>query len=73
MTGQKMNYKASMESPEPIMPSQIPNIKIDYKGLIKYAEVAEKPVIALSDKEKNAYIVGSSMDGFRRKSATYSY
>ena len=32
-----MNYKASLNAPDPIMPSEIPNVHIDYEGLIAYA------------------------------------
>ena len=41
---------------EPIMPSQISNIKMDLQGLMKYAESKGKQVIELSDDEKAMFI-----------------
>lgn len=29
----KMDYKASMNAPDPVVPSQIPDVRIDYRGL----------------------------------------
>lgn len=72
MTVQKMNYRASVESLQPIMPSQIPDVQIDYHGLVKYAKEVGKSVADLSDKEKDAYIIGSTMSELR-KSAIYNY
>lgn len=51
-----MNYRASMDAQKPIMPSELPNIRIDYKGLVKYAKKKGVRVIELADSEKNRFI-----------------
>lgn len=71
MIGQKMNYRASLNAPKPIMPSQIPKVKIDYQGLIKYADTVGKSVIDLSDEEKNKFIRGGTMKEIREIRANY--
>lgn len=71
MNGQRMNYRASIDAPKPIMPSQIPNVKIDYIGLIKYANSVGKSVVELSDLEKDVYIHGGTMKEIREKRDDY--
>lgn len=71
MIGQKMNYRASLNASKPIMPSQIPKVKIDYQGLIKYADTVGKSVIDLSDEEKNKFIRGGTMKEIREIRANY--
>ncbi len=56
MNGRMMNYRASMDAQKPIMPSELPNIRIDYKGLVKYAKKKGVRVIELADSEKNRFI-----------------
>lgn len=56
-----MDYRSSLNCPKPIMLSQLPDVRIDYRGLINYAREAGKTVADLSDEEKNAYIRGSTM------------
>ena len=71
MIGQTMNYRASIDAPKPIMPSQLPNGRIDYQGLIKYARSVGKTVMDLSDSEKDVYISGGTMKEIRQKRADY--
>jgi len=42
--------------PEPILLSQCPRIKLDLRGLMKYAKSKGKKVIDLTDDEKNLFI-----------------
>lgn len=57
MNGQMMNYKLPLSaSLKPILPSELPKIRIDYKGLLKYAKEKGVKVIDLSDKEKEQFI-----------------
>lgn len=67
-----MDYRSSLNYPKPIMPSQIPDVRIDYRGLINYAKKVGKTVADLSDEEKDAYISGSTMSELR-KSDIYNY
>ena len=56
---------------EPIMPSQISNIKMDLQGLMKYAESKGKQVIELSDDEKAMFI--KEKDDWWKNSKTYTH
>lgn len=57
MYGQMKRYKNSLKNtPEPIMPSQIPQINLDLKGLMTYAKKSGKKVINLTEAEKNRFI-----------------
>lgn len=57
MSGQMMNYKISLNaSARPIMPSELPKVMIDYKGLLKYAKEKGVRVIELTDVEKNRFV-----------------
>lgn len=57
MNGQMKRYKASLEkTPEPIMLSQCPQMKLDLRGLMKYAKSQGKKVIDLTDGEKKLFI-----------------
>ncbi len=38
------------------MPSQLPNIRIDYKGLVQYARNKGVKAIELTDSEKNMFM-----------------
>ena len=50
-------YKESLEkTPEPILLSQCPKVKMDLKGLMEYAKKQGKKVIELTDVEKNRFI-----------------
>ena len=38
MNGQMKKYKESLEkTPGPVMPSQLPKVKLDMRGLVRYA------------------------------------
>ena len=41
---------------KPIMPSELPNVRIDYKGLLDYAQKKGVSVIELTDEEKNRFV-----------------
>lgn len=57
MNGQRMNYKSSLNtSAKPIMPSELPKVMIDYKGLLNYAKQKGVRVIDLPDSEKNRFV-----------------
>ena len=52
-----MNYKKSITNTvRPIMPSELPNVKIDYAGLLSYAKSKGLKVVQLSENEKNKFI-----------------
>ena len=44
------------ESSQPIMPSELPDVRIDYDGLVNYAKQKGVRVIELSDNEKNRFV-----------------
>lgn len=62
----KFDYTASINSTESVMPSQIPHVRIDCRGLIQYADAAGKTVMELSDEEKDKFIIGSTMRELRK-------
>lgn len=62
----KFDYTTSINSTEPVMPSQIPHVRIDCRGLIQYADAAGKTVMELSDEEKDKFIIGSTMRELRK-------
>lgn len=55
MTKQVKSYKIKTTG-RAIMPSQLPNIRIDYKGLIKYAHSKGVKAGELTDSEKNQFV-----------------
>ena len=60
MNGQTMNYKISLNtSVRPILPSELPKVRIDYKGLLNYAKKKGVRVIELTEAEKNAFVTPS--------------
>lgn len=57
MSGQMMNYKISLRnSMNPIMPSELPDVRIDYKGLLEFAKQKGVRVIELTEEEKNRFV-----------------
>lgn len=53
-----MSHSKPLEKNEirPIMPSEIPDVRIDYKGLLAYAKKKGVKVIELTDEEKNMFV-----------------
>ena len=57
MNGQMKRYRQSLEStPEPILLSQCPQIKMDLRGMMKYAKSIGKKVVELTEDEKKQFI-----------------
>ena len=57
MNGQMMNYKIlSNTSARPIVPSELPDVMIDYKGLLDYAKQKGVRVNDLTDAEKERFV-----------------
>jgi len=57
MSGQMMNYKNLLNtSVRPIMPSELPDVMIDYNGLRQYAREKGVPVVELTEKEKDFFV-----------------
>lgn len=57
MNGQMMNYKASLECKvNPILSSELPKVKVNYKALLAYAKEKGMQVIDLTDTEKNMFV-----------------
>ena len=50
-------YRQSLiNTPEPILLSQCPHIKMDLRGMMEYAKSVGKKVIELTEEEKNKFI-----------------
>jgi hypothetical protein len=60
-----MNGQKTLSKPHPYSVDDIPQFKIDYKGLIKYTESVHKSVAELSDEEKELFTNGVSMSEIR--------
>lgn len=57
MFGQMKRYKESLKrTPGPIPLNQCPNVKLDLRGLMEYAEKKGVKVIDLTEEEKAAFI-----------------
>ena len=57
MNGQMKRYKQSLaNTPEPILLSQCPQIKMDLRGMMRYAKSIGKKVVELTDDEKRMFI-----------------
>lgn len=57
MNGQMKRYKESLvEMPDPILLSQCPKVKLDLRGLMRYAMEKGVKVIELTEKEKASFI-----------------
>ena len=58
MLGQMKRYKTSLaNTPGPVAFEDIPNIKIDMKGLLAYAKEKGVEPAYLSDEEKERFII----------------
>ncbi len=58
MNGLMSKYKKSLlNTPKPVVPSELAKIKIDLKGLLAYAKEKKISPAELSDKEKARFIV----------------
>ena len=62
MNGVKMNfnkyYQTLATMPKPIMPSELPKVKMNIGGLIAYARSVGKQPVELSEEEVANYIEG---------------
>lgn len=57
MNGQMKKYKESLgKTPGPIMPSQLPKVKLDMRGLVRYAREKGVEPICLTEEEKNRFM-----------------
>lgn len=57
MNRQMKKYKESLSrTPGPVMPSRIPNIKLDMRGLVKYAKERNVAPIDLTQEEKERFM-----------------
>ena len=57
MYNQMKRYKESLKNtPDPIMPSQLPQMNLDLRGLMNYAKSIGKKVVDLTDAEKSMFI-----------------
>ena len=57
MNGQMKTYRQSLiNTPEPILLSQCPQIKMDLRGMMEYAKSVGKKVIELTEEEKNRFM-----------------
>ena len=57
MYGQMKKYRESLNNtPEPIMPSQLPQISLDLRGMMEYAKGLGKKVIELTEAEKQMFV-----------------
>ncbi|MBO5516483.1 MAG: hypothetical protein J6A42_00140 [Firmicutes bacterium] len=57
MNGQMKRYKESLaKTPGPIGQDQFPKIKLDLRGLMKYAKDKGLKVVDLSEEEKKMFI-----------------
>lgn len=58
MNGRMKRYKESLaKTPEPILLSQCPKIKMDLRGMMKYAKSQGKKVVELTEKEKQLFML----------------
>ena len=65
MSGQMRSYKPSALA-GPYSKADVPNIKIDYRGLTAFARNEGRRVCDLSDEEKNHFITNADMNIVRK-------
>ena len=64
MYGQMKKYKDSIKNtPGPIMPSQIPEIHLDLKGLMEYAKKTGRKVTELLEEEMQRFLIKEAQRG----------
>ena len=63
----EMHYNSDIQMCGPYTADLIPQIKIDYRGLVKFAKSVGKTVADLSDSEKNRFIIGATMEDVKRE------
>ena len=67
MNGRMNNYKKSLqETPYVEVSPELRKIRIDYRGLLAYSREKGISVEALSDSEKDRFILNSSMQEIRK-------
>ena len=64
MIGQMKHYR-NVRLSGPYFKKDIPNVNIDYRGLVAFAKKKGVLVCNLSDEEKNLFIKGSDMNKVR--------
>ena len=52
----KIYGESQVNTPEPILLSQCPQIKMDLRGMMKYAKSIGKKVVELTEDEKKQFI-----------------
>ena len=66
MNGQMKSYRPSALA-GPYYKADIPNIKIDYRGLTAFAHNTGRSVCDLTDEEKNRFISNADMNIVRKR------
>ena len=66
LTGRMKSFRPTKLA-GPYFKADIPNIRIDYKGLTAFARKKGKRVCDLSDEEKNRFIVDADMRAVREQ------
>ncbi len=71
MNGHQMKYDNYIKSLDnlcgPYSLGEIPNVKIDYKGMVKYAHFVNKTVPELTDDELAPFVLNMSVKEMKAK------